>query len=221
MGQKVSTFRVRPSRRKGSGRFAANVLYAVRFRRYNPSMKIVKSVFCALVGACAAGISSPALAALPDGYTELKYVQSTHDQYVKTGYIPNANTTIALKFSVMDYKARNEAKDTTLAEKNNVYIFGSYNDRCQFAYGAPGFCGFGTLYNNNVTLNGTKDSDIHFMGLTNNVFYVDGVSRFTGGGWSAGGKGKELYVFCLNANDGSKDIPKYWCALTAPFQLFS
>lgn len=52
---------------------------------------------------------------LPDGYTRVEYVESTHDQYVNTGYIPNANTTIALKFSVMDYKARNEAKDTTLA----------------------------------------------------------------------------------------------------------
>lgn len=149
---------------------------------------------------------------LPDGYTQVEYVESTHDQYVKTGYIPNANTTIALKFSVMDYKARNESKDTSLADKNNVYIIGSYNDRCQFSYGDPGFCGFGKLYNNSVTLNGTKDSDVHLMGLTNGLFYVDGAWKFEGGDWPEGGKGKNLYVFCLNANDGSKDVPKYWCA---------
>lgn len=50
------------------------------------------------------------------------------------------------------------------------------------------------------------------MGLTNGMFYVDGAWKFTGGSWNEGGMGKNLYVFCLNANDGSKDVPKYWCA---------
>lgn len=31
---------------------------------------------------------------LPDGYTELEYIESTGEQYIKTGFIPNSNTRV-------------------------------------------------------------------------------------------------------------------------------
>lgn len=136
-------------------------------------------------------------------FARVDYVQATHSQYIDTGYQPNAKTTIAFRFSVDDYSARVLASDTGLTERNSAYVLACYNDRCQFAYGDPGFCGFGDAYSNTVSMD--KDTAIHELGVTNGVFFVDGVQKYD----ASAGKfkttpQKSLYVFALNADGTPK-----------------
>ena len=38
-------------------------------------------------------------AALPSGYTELEYIQSTGTQYINTGFMPNGKSKIAMNLT--------------------------------------------------------------------------------------------------------------------------
>ena len=44
-------------------------------------------------------INLPVVNNLPNGYTQLEYIQSTGQQYIDTGYAPNTNTEVYMKFS--------------------------------------------------------------------------------------------------------------------------
>lgn len=152
--------------------------------------------------------------ALPDGYTQVEYVQATHEQYIDTGYQPKASTTIYLKFAADDYLAtRTNGTSTALTDRSNIYILACYDDRCQFAYGSKWFLGFGNgdkdvAYTNTGGM--SKDTDIHEMGLTNGTFYIDGDMKFESKNttFSKGDDQATLTVFALNA----AGTAKYWCA---------
>lgn len=152
--------------------------------------------------------------ALPDGYTQVEYVQATHEQYIDTGYQPKASTTIYLKFAAEDYLAtRTNGTSTALTDRSNIYILACYDDRCQFAYGSKWFLGFGNgdkdvAYTNTGGM--SKDTDIHEMGLTNGTFYIDGDMKFESKNttFSKGDDQATLTVFALNA----AGTAKYWCA---------
>ena len=151
--------------------------------------------------------------ALPDGYTQVEYVQATHEQYIDTGYQPKASTTIYLKFAADDYQAtRTNGTSTALTDRSNIYILACYDDRCQFAYGSKWFLGFGNgvqndAYNNTGGM--SKDTGIHEMGLTNGTFYIDGDMKFESKNttFSKGDNQATLTVFALNA----AGTAKYWC----------
>lgn len=160
-----------------------------------------KSISCAVALAVCSFLARADVPAAT--YARVDYVQSTHSQYVDTGYLPNAKTTIAFRFSVDDYSARAFASDTSLTERNSAYVLACYNARCQFAYGDPGFCGFGDLYANDVSMN--KDAEIHELGVTNGVFYIDGVQQYDASeGKFTANPQKPLYVFALNADGTAK-----------------
>ena len=152
--------------------------------------------------------------ALPDVYTQVEYVQATHEQYIDTGYQPKASTTIYLKFAADDYLAtRTNGTSTALTDRSNIYILACYDDRCQFAYGSKWFLGFGNgdkdvAYTNTGGM--SKDTDIHEMGLTNGTFYIDGDMKFESKNttFSKGDDQATLTVFALNA----AGTAKYWCA---------
>lgn len=159
--------------------------------------------------------------ALPDGYTQVEYVQSTCEQYIDTDYKPNSKTTIYLKFAANNYNATHaDGTSTALKERSNVYILACYDDRCQFAYGNTWLLGFGkddgteTLaYDNKGGV--SKDTNIHEMGLTNGTFFIDGVKKFESPRktiFTRGDNQSTLSVFALHQKDDSKNIYKFWCA---------
>lgn len=166
--------------------------------------KLSRVIFAALF----ASFSGVLFATLPDGYTEVEYVQSTCDQYVDTDYKPNAKTTIHFEFAVDKYDYRELTSSTSLkTDRDSAYVLACYNERCQFAYGSSSFMGFGTTYNNAVKL--SNDTDSHCLEITNATFYIDGVSKYTGNTtFSQGSNQQPLYVFALN----SIGTPKYLCA---------
>ena len=153
------------------------------------------------------------------GYTRLDYVQATHSQYVDTGYQPNAKTTVYLKFAADDYQASHaDGTSTSLADRSNVYVLACYDDRCQFGYGNTWFLGFGkddgsTLAYDNKG-GASKDTNVHEMGLTNGVFYIDGAKRFESPrkNFTKGSDQATLSVFALHQKDTSQNIYKFWCA---------
>lgn len=127
---------------------------------------------------------------LPADYAAASYVESCGTQYVNTAYVPNANSSIAARFSVVDFLA-----------KDRAYVFGCYGagdaGRCQFAYGAPAFFGYGGSYDNTTNL--AKDTEVHDVTLAGGKYAVDGVEKFSSA-WSAGSSLVPVYLF---ANDGN------------------
>lgn len=72
-------------------------------------------------------------AALPSGYTELEYIQSTGTQYINTGFMPNGKSKIAMNLTPLSYSsnacffcARNEASATAGTTYTAFYISSNY-----------------------------------------------------------------------------------------------
>lgn len=171
-------------------------------------MSKLSRVIFAVLSVCFSGILYADMQ-LPDGYTEVEYVQATHEQYIDTGYQPKDNTTIYLKFAADDYKAsHDDGTSTTLKDRSNIYILACYDDRCQFAYGNTWFLGFGRAYDNTHGID--KDFKVHEMGLTNGTYYIDGAKKYESTDKTmapSSGNQTRLTVFALNANNSIK----YWC----------
>ena len=133
---------------------------------------------------------------LPDEYTRLEYVQSTHEQYVDTGYKPNAKTKIVASFSVVEYNEGSGYK--------GAYLFGCYGGnnagRCQFRYGQPLFVGWGSSYDNSSYKQYPLDAAMHTLVLDRGSFSIDGGSPVYSKSWS--GTSVSLGLFGSNPNDG-------------------
>jgi hypothetical protein len=59
---------------------------------------------------------------LPAGYTELEYIQATGTQYIDTGFIPNQNTGVDIRFSASSYA------------NNAVFVYGGGQDSTARAF---------------------------------------------------------------------------------------
>jgi hypothetical protein len=59
---------------------------------------------------------------LPAGYTELEYIQSTGTQYIDTGFIPNQNTRVDIRFSAASYA------------NNALFVYGAGADSTSNAF---------------------------------------------------------------------------------------
>ncbi len=55
------------------------------------------AILCVILSA----FTSPSWGALPDGYTELQYIESTGTQYIDTGITPTANTSFDMKANIV------------------------------------------------------------------------------------------------------------------------
>ena len=72
-------------------------------------------------------------AALPSGYTELEYIQSTGTQYINTGFMPNGKSKIAMNLTPLSdssnacfFCARNEASATAGTTYTAFYLSSNY-----------------------------------------------------------------------------------------------
>lgn len=72
-------------------------------------------------------------AALPSGYTELEYIQSTGTQYINTGFMPNGKSKIAMNLTPLSdssnacfFCARNETSATAGTTYTAFYISSNY-----------------------------------------------------------------------------------------------
>ena len=98
---------------------------------------------------------------LPSGYRQLEYIRSTGTQYIKTGMLPTANTTVELKFN-----AKGVSNDTTFFGQgwgNSNFLFIRQNDVYKF---------FGTG-NTGTTVGELSDNDLTAYVTTNDTFVID------------------------------------------------
>ena len=97
---------------------------------------------------------------LPDGYTQLEYIQSSGTQYIDTRFIPTSNTKISIDFQVLSVVA-----DDT--------IIGTINPNCVIGYNTTEiYAGFKLGTGTSIAIATTVTSR-HTAELSNGVFKVD------------------------------------------------
>lgn len=105
--------------------------------------------------------------ALPSGYSQLRYIQSSGTQYIDTGFKPNQNTRMVL-----------EAASTEGKSDNNVYLFG-----CDAGFGTYGFsvstwtAGFGSA--TSITDFDWSDGENHTIDFNCGTLTIDGTVKWT------------------------------------------
>lgn len=121
------------------------------------------------------------------------YVESTGEQYVDTGYVPNNGTKITAVYQLT----------ATGNENNFIYgVYGASNSgRCQFSHSSPAFFGWGSYYSNTYT-DLPDDLNWHTNETSRGAFYVDGVSVYF---QPFAGTAKNLYLFGVNGNGTPRD----------------
>lgn len=78
-------------------------------------------------------IDHPAEGLLPDGYTQLEYIESTGQQYINTGFMPNGKSKIAMNLTPLSdssnacfFCARNETSATAGTTYTAFYLSSNY-----------------------------------------------------------------------------------------------
>lgn len=106
---------------------------------------------------------------LPEGYTQLTYIQSTGTQYIDTGYVPNQNTRIILDAHVVPTTSIDPVFGArTATDKNAFGLWLTAPDAVNPQYGNVSY---GTQ-----TINMDFDRRLVYE-LNKNIFTVDGITR--------------------------------------------
>lgn len=107
---------------------------------------------------------------LPEGYTEVEYIEITDQQYVDTNFMPNQDTKLIINLQITDLSI----------DKNNLLGARTSTSQNAYAVSTTDGCwrhGYGT-----ATTATTKavDAEWHEITMDKNKFYVDGVLVNTG-----------------------------------------
>ena len=150
---------------------------------------------------------------LPDGYTQVEYIQSSGTQYIDTGVRPSHNSTIAIDAEVLassqTYWAMFGARD---GSQMQFWVF--YNR------GEPSWCGRYSS-NPNITINGAY-AGRHRISLEKNVLKVDNSSSSTSA--SSFSSNYTSYIFACNNSSSAQymcNIKLYSAKVFSGSQLVS
>ena len=89
--------------------------------------------------------ATPSWGALPSGYTQLEYIESTGTQYIDTGIVPNSTTTAEVKFN--NSKKTSFVFGSRWSQSPNYDTFGIYTSSSGITgvqHGAAGQAGGST-----------------------------------------------------------------------------
>ena len=138
---------------------------------------------------------------LPDGYTELEYIQSSGTQWIKTGVIPTINTRYYAEFEIVSIDG-------------SKGIIGVVDNNCCIWYDKTSLYGAFTIgydvYASESVSNGKK----YVCELKNGSFVVNGVT-YSIPSVSSWDNQKEAFIFDLNYNGsyGKSSIKVYRCII--------
>ena len=138
---------------------------------------------------------------LPDGYTELEYIESAASQYIKTGVLVNPNYTVMAEFMVT--KATT-VWDTIFGTRsgNNARFTARYANTTAGVLGIQRSRAVGSSmesYNDSVLAKNKVTSSFHTVRLAKNKYYSDGALKKTfGTATSTASYNYELYLFANN-----------------------
>lgn len=102
---------------------------------------------------------------LPNGYTELEYIESTGTQWIDTGFKPNQNTRVVIKLSTTQ-TGSHTVFGADISWTDNGFVLG------------VGFTHYG---NETGTISGLNDGSPHEIDFNKNTIFMDGVSILTMG----------------------------------------
>lgn len=105
-------------------------------------------------------IGEPRPSILPEGYTELEYIQSSGTQYINTRFIPTSNTKLSIDFQVLS-----GGDDNT--------IIGTINPNCVIGYNTTEIHAGFKLGTGTPIAIATTVTSRHTAELSNGVFKVD------------------------------------------------
>lgn len=146
--------------------------------------------------AFAFGLAAFALtaSALPEGYTQVNYVESTGEQYVNIEYVPNDKTEISLVFSVTEY---NSSKSTLFGCTGRT-SGGGTKGQCGFAYGIPTTCRWSSTSTDVDLELPDLDYEQHSLVFKNKSYAFDDKVIFTSSS-NIGTEGRPLLLLVNNS----------------------
>lgn len=167
---------------------------------------------------------------LPDGYTEVEYVQSNGSQYINSGYVPNSGTAVDVKFlfDSMSSQWQNVLGSRTTAATDDQFSFSSSNNNASAGFGAQEIS-LGKVFAANKTYEVSMDgTNIKIDGVVKGTFAPKQISsvlpiyifgRNTAGGFSNAFIGKiyrvviyedgvvvRNYIPCINDATGKAGL---------------
>ena len=127
---------------------------------------------------------------LPDGYTELEYIESSGTQYINTGIAPKTTTRVVCDFQ---YTAT-----------SGQCGWGSTGSKESFFFGVAGDGAFKASVSGNFTVSPTgvaADTDRHTFDISMSALKLDGTAfaNATTSPFSNAASGNTLYLFALHA----------------------
>lgn len=138
---------------------------------------------------------------LPEGYTELEYIQSAKSQYIKTGVCVNPQYTVYVEYMIT---TSTTVWDTIFGTRsgNTARFTARYKNAATGALGIHRSTAKTANYENYDDSNASKDkvkSGFHSVRLAKNKYYFDGVLRKTFTASTSLTKyDYELYLFANN-----------------------
>lgn len=90
---------------------------------------------------------------LPDGYTQLEYIQSSGTQYINTQFNPNQNSKIICKAEwIPSSSGTSYLFGAEASSKNKSFLFAGYNGRYRIVYGSDEEYFTNTSFNQPITI---------------------------------------------------------------------
>ena len=131
----------------------------------------MKKIFSAALALVCIWFATPALAALPSGYTQLEYIESTGTQYIDTGIKANLNTKAILDFQLSNYNNRGAILGSRVDQNTNAFIIGSNSG--EFVNTTYPFAQFDNVTPTSVKSLPNFDLNRHIFELSSDGFYID------------------------------------------------
>ena len=117
--------------------------------------------------------------ALPAGYTELQYIESTGTQYIDTGLKGTQDTKVVLDFQLSGYNDKGYILGSRTSQNTNAFIIGSNDAKFSGDDASFPFAQFDSVTPTNVQQVSKFDLNRHVYELSSGGFYIDGVLYIT------------------------------------------
>ena len=150
-------------------------------------------------------IPHKAVSALPDGYTQVEYIESTGTQYINTGFTPNQDTRVVcdVVFPGTTGTSGKYVFGSRTALTQNSYTYFSYNRKYETTYNTQDNVCYQNLITGRFIIDKNKN-----VTTTNGTAYSHTYANFTCPG--------PLYLFALNNNGslfGGGSLSLYSCQI--------
>lgn len=135
---------------------------------------------------------------LPEGYTELSYIESTGTQYVDTGFKPNQDTRVVADFECFSGSVHPQVFGASGSSYANSLMFLGYKDLSKFL-----------SYYNGTRIDYTADiSGRHVIDANKNIFTLDGdytIASYTIATFTST---QNMFLFAYNNNGSAANLGK-------------